>query len=526
MQQFIAKFDKDIQGTLSGFDRLVFRGTLPRLSYADGMRLYLIQNKLLFKDYESHVKAVSQKVKKAALEPFQQQNLPVKYVYGRDDKEQIARALAAARGITEGDVCALTTMEMAPTFQHEKTSMVMRPRPGLTIYHYRLDPEFGWMHARIQTWFPFCIHVCLNGREWLSRRMDREGLRYFRQDNCFPWIEDIPRAQQLFQQQLTASWTQELQRFAQRLNPLQEEIFQNYPSTYYWTAFQCEWATDVMFRPGTLARLSPLFLQQAMLGLSSPDVMRFLGHRVNVSGQIPANFRGELTMDFKSRVTGDRVKYRMDGNSLKGYGKASTPVGDLFRVETTTQNVECFQVFRPAEGASENDLRWQRMRRGVADLFRRAEVSQKINERFYDALATVDDSTRFSEFTRTLEQPCQFKGRRVRALHLFREDDHRLLEAVNHGEFMMRGLRNRDLQALIYPPAPADAPLSLPDRRRRSAAISRKLRLLRAHGLIQKIPKTHRYQLTPPGRLAITAILTMDRTSIAALNHVAAKLAA
>jgi hypothetical protein len=76
-----------------------------------------------------------------------------------------------------------------------------------------------------------------------------------------------------------------------------------------------------------------LFLEQAMLGLSSPDVMKFLGHRVNVSGQIPAHFGGELTMDFKSRATGDRVKYRMDGLSLKGYGKASTQVGDLFRVE-------------------------------------------------------------------------------------------------------------------------------------------------------------------------------------------------
>lgn len=531
MQQFIAKFDKDILGTLSGFDRLVFRGTLPRLSYAEGMRLYLIQNKLLFKDYESHVKAVSQKVKKAALEPFQQQNLPVKYVYGRDDKEKIARALATARGITEGDVCALTSMEMAPSFQHERTSLVMRPRPGLTIYHYRMDPEFGWMHARIQTWFPFCIHVCINGREWLSRRMDREGLRYVRQDNCFPWIEDVWRAQQLLQEQRTVNWTGKLEKFAKRLNPLHEEIFQNYPATYYWTAFQCEWATDVMFRPGTLRRLSPLFLQHAMLGLSSPDVMKFLGHRVNVSGQIPANFRGELTMDFKRRATGDRVKYRMDGNSLKGYGKASTPVGDLFRVETTTQNVDCFKVFRPAPGASEKDasekdLKWQRMRRGVADLFCRAEVSQKINARFYDALAAVDDSTRFSEFTRTLEQPCQFKGRRVRALHLFREDDHRLLEAVNQGEFMLRGLRNRDLQTLFYPPVAAHSPLPLKEQRRRSAAISRKLRLLRAHGLIQKIPKTHRYQLTPHGRLAITAILTMDRTSINALNLVAAKLAA
>src|SRR5450759_4104185 len=70
----------------------------------------------------------------------------------RDDKEQIARAFAAKRGITEGDVCALSTMEMAPTFQHDKTDMGIRPRPCLAIYHYRMDPEFGWMHARIQTW--------------------------------------------------------------------------------------------------------------------------------------------------------------------------------------------------------------------------------------------------------------------------------------------------------------------------------------------------------------------------------------
>ena len=118
------------------------------------MKLYLIQNKILCNHYEDHVKAVSQRVKNAALEPFLRQNLPVKYVHGRDDKEKIARAFAAERGITEGDVCALTTLEMAPTFQHEKTEMAMRQRPCLTIYQYRLDPEFGWMSTTgAAAWF-------------------------------------------------------------------------------------------------------------------------------------------------------------------------------------------------------------------------------------------------------------------------------------------------------------------------------------------------------------------------------------
>jgi hypothetical protein len=522
MQQFIAKFEKEIQGVMSGFDRVLFRGSLRRLNHSKGMKWYLAENNILCKQYEDHVKAISQKVKKAALEPFHRQNLLVKHVYGRDDKEQIARAFAAEQGITEGDVCALSAMEMAPTFQHYKTDMVIRPRPCLTIYHYRIDPEFGWMHARMQTWFPFCTHVCINGREWLSRRMDREGLRYFRQDNCFPWVEDVPRAQQLFEEQLTVNWTERLQPFAQRLNPLHEEIFRNYPAQYYWTGYQCEWATDIMFRPGTLARLAPLLLQHGMLSFSSPDVLKFLGHRINVDGKIPGNYEGELTTDFKSRASGDRVKYRIDGNSLKGYGKASTPVGDLFRVETLTQNVEVFKIYRPNEGGPEDDLKWRRMRRGVADMHRRAEVSQKANERYCDALSTVDDSTRFSEFTRTLEQRCQYQGRRVRALHLFQADDHQLLQAVNRGEFLVRGFRNRDLQLLLYGPVHPNSPLSLKEKRRRSAAVSRKLRILRAHGLIQKIPKTYRYQVSSHGRLAITAVLTMDRTSIARLNKAAA----
>ena len=128
-QQFIAQYEKDIQGVMSGLDRVLFRGSLRRLTHSLGMKWYLSENHILCKKYEDHVKDISQKVKKAAVEPFQRQKLLVKHVYGRDDKEQIARAFAAETGLTEGDVCALSAMEMAPTFRHYKTDMVIRPRP-------------------------------------------------------------------------------------------------------------------------------------------------------------------------------------------------------------------------------------------------------------------------------------------------------------------------------------------------------------------------------------------------------------
>jgi hypothetical protein len=209
--------------------------------------------------------------------------------------------------------------------------------------------------------------------------MDREAIRNSRQDNCFPWIENCGRAQELFDEQTRLDWPGSLQPFADRLNPLHAEIFRQFTAEYYWSAFQCEWATDILFRPGCLARLEPLWLRYALLNFSSADVLRFFGKRVRLDGSVPDWVTGEIASSLKSRIAGDRVKHWLQGNSLKGYGKAHTPVGDVFRVEATTTNVRIFRTYRPAEGGPEDQLDWRPMRLGVADLHRRSEVSQKAN---------------------------------------------------------------------------------------------------------------------------------------------------
>jgi hypothetical protein len=111
-----------------------------------------------------------------------------------------------------------------------------------------------------------------------------------------------------------------------------------------------------------------------------------------------------------------------------------------------------------------------------------------------------DDSRSVEELTEGIRKHTQWAGRRVRALCPWGKDQE-LLAAVNHGEFLLNGFRNRDLQALLYP-TPAESPA---ERRRRSSAISRKLRLLRAHGLIQKVSHTHRYRVTASGRAILAA---------------------
>lgn len=157
---------------------------------------------------------------------------------------------------------------------------------------------------------------------------------------------------------------------------------------------------------------------------------------------------------------------------------------------------------------------WRPLRKGIAGIHRRAEISQKVNERLMQALASVDDSRRVEELTAAIQQPVIRKGRRVRALRPW-GDDKDLLAAINHGDFLIHGFRNRDLQGLLY----STEATSDTERRHRSAAMSRRLGLLKAHGLIRKIPHTHRYQVSKEGRTILVAVLTTARTSLHQINQ-------
>ena len=170
-----------------------------------------------------------------------------------------------------------------------------------------------------------------------------------------------------------------------------------------------------------------------------------------------------------------------------------------------------FKVYRPKEGDSDGPLEWRSLRKGVADLYRRAQVCQAANNRYLDALASVDDSATLEELLATLTTRTSWNGKSVRALRPFESEDAKLLQAVSRGEFTLNGLRNRDLQNLLFD---TTGQLTPNEARRRSAKVTRMLRMLRAHGLLTKVPSTHRYQVTNLGRQVITAVLTARQTPV------------
>ena len=210
---------------------------------------------------------------------------------------------------------------------------------------------------------------------------------------------------------------------------------------------------------------------------------------------------------------GTRVKHAINRNSIKMYDKQQS----VLRVETTINNPRDMKVYRVKETAPAGPKEWLRLRKGVADLHRRAEVSQKSNERYLETLAAVEHDEPLGETVRPICQPTAWHGRRVRALQPLSPDDSRLLAAVVRGEFALNGFRNRDLRPLLF----GDGAVSPDEARRQSSKITRLLRLLRGHGLIQKVPKTHRYTLTDPGRQTITALQIAQQTSTQQLAKLA-----
>jgi hypothetical protein len=261
--------------------------------------------------------------------------------------------------------------------------------------------------------------------------------------------------------------------------------------------------------PKALAAIYPALVYHAMHHFQSPDVMRFLARKS------PGNFTAEITTRFKDRPEGVRVKHGVRGNSVKMDDKA----GSVLRVETTIAKTADLKVYRPRHDDPEGRLEWRPLRQGVADLHRRAELSQRSNERYLDALAAVDDPCPCACIFEAVSRPVSNDGRRFRALRIGDAEDLGFLQAISGGELATAGFRNRDIRCLLDPTSRDATPQVS---RRLAAKITRRLRLLRAHGIIRKIPRTHRYMLTERGPSLTAALFAMrdahskQRTALAA----------
>lgn len=510
---FVTRHQADVTGVLSGWDRLRLRGTLRSLYQPRVLLRYLFVCQVLLKGFKAYSLDLTRRLLERAEQLAHRHRRPWLYLGStRTSKEEVARQIARQDRVERGLVAVLRCVEPCQTYVVRGVQPVLQDAKCLHLYFYHQHPVFGFMHLRLQTWFPFQVEVCLNGREWLVRQLERAGLPYQRQDNYVAWVPDGSRAQALLDRQSQAPWRRHLHRLLAQNHPLHREICAPLDWEYYWTCCESEYATDVLFaEPARLAALYPRLVQHALLSLGSRDVLRFLGRNVPLSGN--SKFAGQVLTDLKERPEGMRLKHRVGRNSLKLYDK----FGRGLRVETTINECEDFQVYRRPEGQPQAPKQWRALRRGLADLPRRAQISQAANARYLWALAAVDEQRPLRELCGRLCQPVRKGGRRYRAINPWSALDGALLERLNRGEWVLNGLRNRDLRLGLYGEAANAA-----ERRRQAARVSRLLALLRAHGLLRKVPRSHRYHLTAQGRTLVTALLTARQASTEQLTKLAA----
>jgi hypothetical protein len=502
MTSFLARFASFIYGVLSGFDRVRFRGTQRAISYARGFDAMLHSRGVLLKDYSKYVESVTAHMVKQVTADAAAHGVPIVYVERSSiSKEALAAQLAAQAHRTQGLLAILKALEPCRTFEvrknHTLGRLELRSRSGkcLHYYHYWMDPLLGPCHVRTQTWFPFTVFVCINGREMLARRMSGEGIAFRQRDNCFSWVADVARAQALLEEQVRIDWSKELTRLVDRSHP-QLRAWPGLDRDYYWTAEQTEWATDVMFqRQSALKPLMPRFIEHALLSLNCGHAMRFLGRPVNRDGTVTENFRGEAGTDVTRRAEGTRVAFRVNQNQVKFYDKQ----GSVLRVETTINNAHDMKSYRASERHPEGKKKWREMKKGVSDLPRRTEISQKSNERCLESLASVANPETVAKIAAKVCRRIRSKGTSVRALNPLGGEDQKLLRAIGSGQFLLSGFRNRDIRAAL------DCTTN---------AATYRLRLLRAHNTIRKIPHSHRYQLTTFGRKLLAALEQTQRSHL------------
>jgi hypothetical protein len=516
MKTFLRRFAAVVWGVLSGFDRVVFKGRLPQLYSPQGMNCYASANHVRLLDFKGHAKEVTRQVLAASLVESAKAAERFQYLgSGRASKDEAARAIRARHPIGEGLVAVLQCVEPCWTFDTKSVGgrLTIRGEPGKcsALYHYFQHPRFGWMYVRLQTWFPFEVQIGLNGREWLAQRMDQEGMKYQRSDNKFLWVEDWGQAQRWLDEQQRTDWVGEFDALVRQVHPLHPGHLGRLPLAYNWTVHQSELATDVAFASrSALSEWYGRWVRHAFTNFTSTQVLRFLGRSGRLSAGLDVHSDVE---DFEESV---RLKHWVNGNSVKMYDH-----GNVLRVETTVNAVKEFRSYRAPVGRPEEKKEWRVLRRSVADTYRRAEVSQGCNERYLESLAGVAAPATVSELVSPWCQPkteSGDNGRRVRALNPLAAQDAALLTAVSDPKWQLDGLRNRDLTEALYGAAPGDEG----ERKRRSAKVSRLLRLLRAHGILQKVPHSYRYRVRAESRDALLALLAARQANAETLTAEAA----
>lgn len=474
---------------LSCLDRLLVQGYLPRLQ-SEGL---LVRWMLDRGDYPSPrvFGRASERLVYAIDKFVRTAKLPSVHVFKHGDvKEDVARPFqdAAAQAGVEGVVFVGVAKEKMlggfrgfkcggsakyPRFKFSRCQVYVNH-----YYFYLWDAQWGPAFIKIADFAPWPMWACLNGHEWLKRRLADAGIEFEALDNGLRSCAD-PTAAQAWADRMSGSCILEfLHRWADRLPSPLQDVDRSLGHGYAWSFRQTEFSDTTVFERPRDGRAWFDAAIRDNLDVGHPDKVQLIFDR-RISTRTPGRFSTKVVNVGVDPTI--HIYYR--SSKVKAYFKDLHGV----RVETTINNNADFGVKKTVNAANFEELRG---------------IGRGTNARFLEAVGA--DVAPPPE-TATLEQvvmPSIHDGQRAPGFRFGEPRSQALLAAVVSFDHVVGGLTNPglvDTMRSLYKPSYTN----------RQATYD--LRRLRRKEFITRVDGHNVYCVTPRGRALATTITRLHQ---------------
>ena len=507
----IQQNEEKINGILETFDRMIINGYLLNLCNYRQFLYYLIQNNVQLKDFNKFALEQTELLCSHIEEYIKENNVELKYLSsGKISKDDIAReefnkditktGLISAFSVVE--LC--NTMTVAPNRETKKLEVTSRPTKCKYYYFYYNDEEFGWMFFKIQTWFPYNVQIYINGREYLSKILDKNNIKYEMYNNSFSYIENFEQAQKLADGILDKKISDSFDGLIKKINNLLPNIEKVFSHSYYWCIDQCEFATDINFKSrSALSSFYKTLVETTYFAFSSEDIYSFFGRNVS---RIHTLKKGEIISDLRNRYQGYRIKFKINNNQIKMYDKESN-----LRIEVTINNPRDFKILKEKEKLINHKefqtvREWVPMGKSIANLYRYIEISKSITKRYLEAMQEITMDKVSVEDVAKISTSKEIRGRRYSAFNVLNAETLLLFQVISSGDFLINGFNNKNVRQRYFK-----------ENSESSKNINKTTRLfskLKAHGIIKKVAQKNKYYLTTEGRKLISNVLIYTKREL------------
>jgi hypothetical protein len=468
-------------------DRMYLNVYVPQLQYAAGIVGYVHRQLGLPIASTAPLGKITDAFSAAMHRFAVDQGVPwVDFVKGQRKDEVMHQHLAdfEAAERTEGVLFVGRAQEKTTMFRTEKRRNTEgRPYPWIVkttgfvnhFYLYAVDADFGPFFLKFCSYFPYNAKLCINGNEWAKRQAAQAGIGFTALDNAFAAFDDpddVAAVQaicaSLGPDQIDALLRKWLARVPHPFSPADRAAGYRYDISILQAEFSL---TQMLDRPVS----GRIFFEQVIrenLDLGRPDqVSLVFDRRLIRTGPraTPGRFRTRVITEGVTPSL--HVDYKH--TTIKQYHKE----GRALRTETTVNDTYDFDI-----------------RKRLTNLPALCEVGFTANRRLLDVQRLSHDPARGRETFTTVNDPVTTtKGTRIAGLRFADPRAQALLHALLIFRLLPDGFTNHDLRGLVSPLLGGDT------KQMTAGQMTYDLRRLRAHGLITRLPHSHRYRVTDTG---------------------------